>query len=75
MPTVKLGARASENERNGIATRKGDYNRLVEKANSENWQGTMEEYIEKAIYDLELEIIVESRAKNTAQKIAKNRQY
>ncbi|MFW2178515.1 MobA/MobL family protein, partial [Moraxella sp. TY5] len=61
LPTVKLGARASENERNGIATRKGDYNRLVEKANRENWQGTMEEYIEKTIYDLEQEIIVESR--------------
>ena len=68
LPTVKLGARASENERNGIATRKGDYNRLVEKANSENWQGTMEEYIEKTIYDLELEIIVESRAENNAEK-------
>jgi hypothetical protein len=61
LPTVKLGARASENERNGIATRKGDYNRLVAKANNENWQGTMEEYIEKTIYDLEQEIIVESR--------------
>lgn len=61
LPTVKLGARASENERNGIATRKGDYNRLVEKANRENWQGTMEQYIEKTIYDLEQEIIVESR--------------
>ena len=71
LPTVKLGARASENERNGIATRKGDYNRLVEKANSENWQGTMEEYIEKTIYDLELEIIVESRAENNAQKSQK----
>lgn len=68
LPTVKLGARASENERNGIATRKGDYNRLVEKANAEQWQGTMEEYIEKTIYDLELEIIVESRAENNAQK-------
>ena len=61
LPTVKLGARASENERNGIATRKGDYNRLVEKANAEQWQGTMEQYIEKTIYDLEQEIIVESR--------------
>lgn len=61
LPTVKLGARASENERNGIATRKGDYNRLVEKANRENWQGTIEQYIEKTIYDLEQEIIVESR--------------
>lgn len=68
LPTVKLGARASENERNGIATRKGDYNRLVAKANDENWQGTMEEYIEKTIYDLELEIIVENQAENNAQK-------
>jgi hypothetical protein len=71
LPTVKLGARASENERNGIATRKGDYNRLVEKANAEHWQGTMEEYIEKTIYDLELEIIVENRAENNAQKSQK----
>ncbi len=71
LPTVKLGTRASENERNGIATRKGDYNRLVEKANAEQWQGTMEEYIEKTIYDLELEIIVESRAENNAQKSQK----
>lgn len=61
LPTVKLGARASENERNGIATRKGDYNRLVEKANAEQWQGTMQEYIEKTIYNLEQEILVESR--------------
>ena len=68
LPTVKLGARANENERNGIATRKGDYNRLVEKANDENWQGTMEEYIEKTIYDLELEIIVENQAEKNAQK-------
>ena len=68
LPTVKLGARASENERNGIATRKGDYNRLVEKANAEQWQGTMVEYIEKTIHDLELEIIVESRSVNNAQK-------
>lgn len=68
LPTVKLGARASENERNGIATRKGDYNRLVEKANAEHWQGTMAEYIEKTIYDLELEIIVENQAENNAQK-------
>lgn len=68
LPSVKLGARASENERNGIATRKGDYNRLVAKANDENWQGTMEEYIEKTIYDLELEIIVENQAENNAQK-------
>lgn len=61
LPTVKLGARASENERNGIATRKGDYNRLVEKANAEQWQGTMQEYIQKTIYNLEQEILVESR--------------
>lgn len=71
LPTVKLGARASENERNGIATRKGDYNRLVAKANAEQWQGTMIEYIEKTIHDLELEIIVESRAENNAQKSQK----
>lgn len=66
IPTIKLGARASENERKKIDTRKGDYNRLVKQANSENWTGTMPEYIDKRISELEQEIIVESRKENTA---------
>ena len=68
LPTIKLGTQSSEWERQGIATRKGDYNRLVKQANEENWKGTMPEYIDKRIQDLEQEIIVESRKQNTAQK-------
>lgn len=61
LPTIKLGTQASEFERQGIATRKGDINRLVKQANKEGFKGSIEEYITKRIDDLEHEIIFESR--------------
>lgn len=61
LPTIHLGVEHTNIERKGGQTHKTMINELVHQANAENWNGTLDEYIDKTIYDLEQQIIVKSR--------------
>ena len=61
LPTIHLGVEHTNIARKGGETHKTKINDLVHQANSENWNGTLDEYIDKTIYDLEQQIIVKSR--------------
>ena len=61
LPTIHLGVEHTNIARKGGTTHKTMINELVHQANAENWKGTLDEYIDKTIYDLEQQIIVKSR--------------
>ena len=61
LPTIHLGVEHTNIQRKGGETHKTKINDLVHQANAEQWQGTLDEYIDKTIYDLEQQIIVKSR--------------
>lgn len=61
LPTIHLGVEHTNIARKGGETHKTKINDLVHQANSENWNGTLDEYIDKTIYDLEQQIIIKSR--------------
>lgn len=61
LPTIHLGVEHTNIERKGGQTHKTKINDLVREANAQNWNGTLDEYIDKTIYDLEQQIIVKSR--------------
>lgn len=61
LPTIHLGVEHTNIQRKGGETHKTKINDLVHQANAEQWQGTLDEYIDKTIYDLEQQIIIKSR--------------
>jgi RNase H-fold protein (predicted Holliday junction resolvase) len=68
LPTIHLGVEHTNIMRKGGTTHKTMINELVHQANAEQWQGTLDEYIDKTIYDLEQQIIVKSRKQPEPQQ-------
>ena len=68
LPTIHLGVEHTNIQRKGGETHKTKINDLVHQANAEQWQGTLDEYIDKTIYDLEQQIIVKSRKQPEPQQ-------
>ena len=68
LPTIHLGVEHTNIQRKGGQTHKTKINDLVHQANAENWAGTLDEYIDKTIYDLEQQIIVKSRKQPEPQQ-------
>lgn len=68
IPTIHLGVEHTNIMRKGGTTHKTMINELVHQANAENWKGTLDEYIDKTIYDLEQQIIIKSRKQPEPQQ-------
>lgn len=68
LPTIHLGVEHTNIQRKGGETHKTKINDLVHQANAEQWQGTLDEYIDKTIYDLEQQIIIKSRKQPEPQQ-------
>lgn len=68
LPTIHLGVEHTNIERKGGQTHKTKINDLVREANAQNWNGTLDEYIDKTIYDLEQQIIIKSRKQPEPQQ-------